>query len=117
MYDESKLKAILYKEFDQDEKMSSILILTIVSISIEIFVFMYKNCKMSKALIKNSARKKGFLYRKFLKNQVYPTLENKNLSKEDQEVAIEKVRQLIINDKLDEFINENQISDESSSLD
>jgi len=117
MYDESKLKARLYKEFDQDEKMSSILILTIVSISLDIFLFMYKNCKMSKALIKNSARKKGFLYRKFLKNQVYPAMQNKQLSSEEQELAIEKIRQLIINDELDEFINENQVSDVSSSLD
>lgn len=117
MYDESKLKARLYKEFDHDEKMSSILILTIVSISLDIFLFMYKNCKMSKALIKNSARKKGFLYRKFLKNQVYPAMQNKQLSSEEQELAIEKIRQLIINDELDEFINENQVSDVSSSLD
>ena len=44
-------------------------------------------------------------------------MQNKQLSSEEQELAIEKIRQLIINDELDEFINENQVSDVSSSLD
>ena len=58
-----------------------------------------------KGLVKKSAKKKGFLYKKFLKNNVYPKLENSNLSEEEKELAIEKIRQMIIDDKLDEFIS------------
>ena len=107
MYDENKLKVKLYQHFESDEKMSAVLILTIISVALDIFLFMYKNCKMSKSLIKSSARKKGFLYRKFLKNNVYPELESKNINDEEKEIAIEKIRQLIRNDQLDEFVSEN----------
>ena len=116
MYNENELKSKLYKEFDSEEKMEAVLILTIVSIALEVFLFMYKNCKMSKKIIKNSARKRGFLYRKFLKNHVYPAMANKKLTQEEQEKAVEKIRELIVNDKLDEYLNDNQdASDEASS--
>jgi hypothetical protein len=42
-------------------------------------------------------------------------MQNKDFTIEEQELAIEKIRQLIIKDELDEFINENQVSDVSSS--
>jgi len=107
MYDQNSLKVKLYHSLESDEKMSAVLILTIISVALDIFLFMYKNCKMSKNLIKNSARKKGFLYRKFLSNHVYPKFESENISDEEKEIAIEKIRQLIANDQLDEFIAEN----------
>jgi len=101
---ETKLKQTIQSEFESDEK-CSVVILTIVITVVEIFIFLYKNCNTAKGLIKRSAQKKGFLYKKFLKTHVYPKLQDSNLSEEDKEIAIEKVRQLIIEDKLDEFIN------------
>jgi hypothetical protein len=100
---EIKLKQTIQSEFENDEKFS-VVILTVVLTVVEIFIFLYKNCNTAKGLIKKSARKKGFLYKKFLKNHVYPKLNDSNLSEEEKEIAIEKVRQLIIQDKLDEFI-------------
>jgi hypothetical protein len=91
---ETKLKQTIQSEFENDGKCSVV-----------IFIFLYKNCNTAKGLIKRSAQKKGFLYKKFLKTHVYPKLQDSNLSEEDKEIAIEKVRQLIIEDKLDEFIN------------
>jgi hypothetical protein len=101
---ETKLKQTIQSEFENDGK-CSVAILTIVITVVEIFIFLYKNCNTAKGLIKRSAQKKGFLYKKFLKTHVYPKLQDSNLSEEDKEIAIEKVRQLIIEDKLDEFIN------------
>jgi hypothetical protein len=85
MYDQNSLKVKLYHSLESDEKMSAVLILTIISVALDIFLFMYKNCKMSKNLIKNSARKKGFLYRKFLNNHVYPKFESENINQFDSD--------------------------------
>lgn len=101
--DTEKLKQTIQAELEKDEKLS-IGIITIVVAVAEIFLFIYQNCYAMKGLVKNSAKKKGFLYKKFLKNNVYPKLENSNLSEEEKELAIEKIRQMIIDDKLDEFI-------------
>ena len=101
---ETKLKQTIQSEFENDGK-CSVVILTIVITVVEIFIFLYKNCSTAKGLVKRSAQKKGFLYKKFLKNHVYPKLNDSNLSEEEKEIAIEKVRQLIIEDKLDEFIS------------
>jgi len=101
--DEIKLKQIVQAELEKDEKLS-IGVLTIVVAVAEIFLFIYQNCFAMKGLVKRSARKKGFLYKKFLKNNVYPKLENSDLTDEQKELAIEKIREMIINDKLDEFI-------------
>jgi hypothetical protein len=65
---------------------------------------MYQNCNTAKGLIKRSAKKQGFLYRKFLKTHVYPKLNESSLTDEEKETSIEKIRQLILNDQLDEFI-------------
>jgi hypothetical protein len=101
--DTEKLKQTIQAELEKDEKLS-IGIITIVVAVAEIFLFIYQNCYAMKGLVKKSAKKKGFLYKKFLKNNVYPKLENSNLSEEEKELAIEKIRQMIIDDKLDEFI-------------
>lgn len=101
--DEMKLKQILEQEVSQDEKLS-VGALAIVLTSIEIFLFIYKNCHAMRGWVKKSAKKKGLLYKKFLKNNVYPKLENSNLTDEQKELAIEKIRKLIIEDKLDEFL-------------
>ena len=102
--DTEKLKQTIQAELEKDEKLS-IGIITIVVAVAEIFLFIYQNCYAMKGLVKKSAKKKGFLYKKFLKNNVYPKLENSNLSEEEKELAIEKIRQMIIDDKLDEFIS------------
>jgi hypothetical protein len=101
--DTEKLKQTVQAEIEKDEKLS-IGILTIVMAVAELFLFIYQNCYAMKGMVKRSAKKKGFLYRKFLKNNVYPKLENSDLSEEQKELAIEKIRQMIIEDKLDEFI-------------
>jgi len=101
--DTEKLKQTIQAELEKDEKLS-IGIITIVVAVAEIFLFIYQNCYAMKGLVKKSAKKKGFLYKKFLKNNVYPKLENSNLSEEEKELVIEKIRQMIIDDKLDEFI-------------
>ena len=101
--DTEKLKQTIQAELEKDEKLS-IGIITIVVAVAEIFLFIYQNCYPIKGLVKKSAKKKGFLYKKFIKNNVYPKLENSNLSEEEKELAIEKIRQMIIDDKLDEFI-------------
>jgi hypothetical protein len=101
--DTEKLKQTIQAELEKDEKLS-IGIITIVVAVAEIFLFIYQNCYAMKGLVKKSAKKKGFLYKKFLKNNVYPKLENSNLSEEEKELAIEKIRQMIIDDKLDDFI-------------
>lgn len=101
--DTEKLKQTVQAELEKDEKLS-IGILTIVMAVAEIFLFLYQNCYAMKGMVKRSAKKKGFLYKKFLKNNVYPKLENSNLTDEQKELAIEKIRQMIIEDKLDEFI-------------
>ena len=101
--DEIKLKQAIQNEIEKDEKLS-IGVLTIVVAAAEIFLFIYKNCYAMKGMVKRSAKKKGFLYKKFLKNNVYPKLENSDLTEEQKELAIEKIRDMIINDKLDEFI-------------
>ncbi len=100
---EIKLKQVVEAEIQKDEKLS-IGVLTIVVAVAEIFLFIYQNCYAMKGLVKRSARKKGFLYKKFLKSHVYPKLEHSNLTDEQKELAIEKIREMIINDKLDEFI-------------
>ena len=101
--DEIKLKQVVQSELEKDEKLS-IGVLTIVVAVAEIFLFLYQNCYAMKGWVKKSAKKKGLLYKKFLKNNVYPKLENSNLTDEQKELAIEKIRQMIIEDKLDEFI-------------
>jgi len=106
MLNEDELKLKLEEELQSEDKMSAILILTVISITLDIFLFMYKNCNMKKALIKNSAKKKGFLFRKFIKNHVIPSCESKNLNQEETELAIEKIRDLIATDKLDKFLKD-----------
>lgn len=98
-----KLKQTVQSELEKDDKLS-IGVLTIVMAVAELFLFIYQNCYAMKGMVKRSARKKGFLYKKFIKNHVYPKLENSNLTEEQKELAIEKIRQMIIEDKLDEFI-------------
>jgi len=101
---ESKLKQKLESSLQNDEKLSAVVLITVISIAIDIFVFMYQNCNTAKGLIKRSAKKQGFLYRKFLKTHVYPKLNESSLTDEEKETSIEKIRQLILNDQLDEFI-------------
>jgi len=101
---ETKLKQKLESSLQNDEKLSAVVLITVISIAIDIFVFMYQNCNTAKGLIKRSAKKQGFLYRKFLKTHVYPKLNESYLTDEEKETSIEKIRQLILNDQLDEFI-------------
>jgi hypothetical protein len=101
---ETKLKQKLESSLQNDEKLSAVVLITVISIAIDIFVFMYHNCNTAKGLIKRSAKKQGFLYRKFLKTHVYPKLNESSLTDEEKETSIEKIRQLILNDQLDEFI-------------
>jgi hypothetical protein len=101
---ETKLKQKLESSLQNDEKLSAVILITVISIAIDIFVFMYQNCNTAKGLIKRSAKKQGFLYRKFLKTHVYPKLNESSLTDEEKETSIEKIRQLILNDQLDEFI-------------
>jgi|694.fasta_scaffold10719_11 hypothetical protein len=101
---ETKLKQKLESSLQNDEKLSAVVLITVISIAIDIFVFMYQNCNTAKGLIKRSAKKQGFLYRKFLKTHVYPKLNESSLTDEEKETSIEKIRQLILNDQLDEFI-------------
>jgi hypothetical protein len=99
-----KLKQTLELNLQNDDKLSSVVLITVISIAIDIFIFMYQNCNTAKGLIKRSAKKEGFLYRKFLKTHVYPKLNESSLTDEEKEISIEKIRQLILNDQLDEFI-------------
>ena len=99
-----KLKQKLESNLQNDDKLSSVVLITVISIAIDIFIFMYQNCNTAKGLIKRSAKKEGFLYRKFLKTHVYPKLNESSLTDEEKEISIEKIRQLILNDQLDEFI-------------
>ena len=99
-----KLKQTLESNLQNDDKLSSVVLITVISIAIDIFIFMYQNCNTAKGLIKRSAKKEGFLYRKFLKTHVYPKLNESSLTDEEKEMSIEKIRQLILNDQLDEFI-------------
>ena len=101
---ETKLKQKLESSLQNDEKLSAVILITVISIAIDIFIFMYQNCNTAKGLIKRSAKKQGFLYRKFLKTHVYPKLNESSLTDEEKETSIEKIRQLILNDQLDEFI-------------
>jgi hypothetical protein len=101
---ETKLKQKLESSLQNDEKLSAVVLITVISIAIDIFIFMYQNCNTAKGLIKRSAKKQGFLYRKFLKTHVYPKLNESSLTDEEKETSIEKIRQLILNDQLDEFI-------------
>lgn len=99
-----KLKQTLESNLQNDDKLSAVVLITVISIAIDIFIFMYQNCNTAKGLIKRSAKKEGFLYRKFLKTHVYPKLNESSLTDEEKEMSIEKIRQLILNDQLDEFI-------------
>jgi hypothetical protein len=99
-----KLKQTLESNLQNDDKLSAVVLITVISIAIDIFIFMYQNCNTAKGLIKRSAKKEGFLYRKFLKTHVYPKLNESSLTDEEKEISIEKIRQLILNDQLDEFI-------------
>jgi hypothetical protein len=101
---EINLKQKLESNLQNDDKLSAVVLITVISIAIDIFIFMYQNCNTAKGLVKRSAKKQGFLYRKFLKTHVYPKLNESNLTDEEKEASIEKIRELIINDKLDEFI-------------
>jgi len=101
--DETKLKQKLEVEFGNDEKLS-VAVLTLVLVAAQVFLFLHKNCGLMSKMVKRSAKKKGFLYRKFIKENVYPKLNDSDLTEEQKELAIEKVRQLIIEDKLDEFL-------------
>ena len=103
--DSKDLKNKLQSAYEEDNKLSAIAIITVVAIGIEVIMFLAKNCDLFSGLIKRSATKKGFLYKKFLKNNVYPKLNQTNLSDEEKEIAIEKIRQMIINDELKDYIN------------
>lgn len=88
---ETKLKQKLESSLQNDEKLSAVVLITVISIAIDIFVFMYQNCNTAKGLIKRSAKKQGFLYRKFLKTHVYPKLNESSLTDEEKETSIEKL--------------------------
>lgn len=106
MLDEQKFKFKLQNELEKEEKFSAVVILTIISIALEVFLFMYKNCLVTKVMLKNAVRNKGLIYKRFLNKHIIPKLNTSNLSDEEKNQAIEKVNQLILSDELDEFLSE-----------